>query len=125
MKRLTSVRLRFFQRWVGGIVSVHGRVRTVTKTNGSVTLSRSVLFASWHQSELIRSCIKSSNMSRVWESTMSERTARYWFQKFRLGDLSFWDEPRNGRPHVLDDEALQATIQEDSCITMWCTCKTV
>ncbi|GFT33764.1 hypothetical protein NPIL_208751, partial [Nephila pilipes] len=37
--------------------------------------------------------------------------------KNQVGSLSLWDEPRNGRPHALDDEALQAAIEEDNSLT--------
>jgi len=48
------------------------------------------------------------------ENSANDRTARHWFQKFRSGDVSLADEPRSGRTHVLDDEALKAAIEEDS-----------
>ncbi|GFT40459.1 histone-lysine N-methyltransferase SETMAR [Nephila pilipes] len=51
------------------------------------------------------------------DSAVNERTASHWFQKFRLGSLSVCDEPRSGRPHILDDEALQWAIEEDSSLT--------
>ncbi|GFT31101.1 histone-lysine N-methyltransferase SETMAR [Nephila pilipes] len=41
------------------------------------------------------------------DSAVNERTTR---QKFRLRDLSLCGKPRSGRPHALDDEALQAAI---------------
>ncbi|GFS43956.1 histone-lysine N-methyltransferase SETMAR [Trichonephila inaurata madagascariensis] len=51
------------------------------------------------------------------DSAANERTARQWFQKFRSGDLSLCDKARTGRPQALDDEALQAAIEEDSSQT--------
>ena len=51
------------------------------------------------------------------DSAVNERTARHWFQKFRSGNLSLCDEARCGRPQALDNEALQAAIEEDSSLT--------
>ncbi|GFW42196.1 histone-lysine N-methyltransferase SETMAR [Trichonephila clavipes] len=51
------------------------------------------------------------------DSAVNERTARHWFQKFRSGDLYLCDKARAGRPQALDDEALQAAIEEDSSQT--------
>ncbi|GFV23932.1 transposable element Tcb1 transposase [Trichonephila clavipes] len=50
----------------------------------------------------------------VWQC---ERTVRHWFRKFILGDLSLCGKAQTGRPRVLDDEALQAAIEEDSSQT--------
>ncbi|GFY59519.1 histone-lysine N-methyltransferase SETMAR [Trichonephila inaurata madagascariensis] len=79
--------------------------------------------------ELIRGCllndfkVKSAAASSrricqaFGDSTVNERTARHWFQKFKSGDLSFCDKARTGRPQALDDEALQAAIVEHSSQT--------
>ncbi|GFY38874.1 histone-lysine N-methyltransferase SETMAR [Trichonephila inaurata madagascariensis] len=47
------------------------------------------------------------------DSAVNERTARHWFQKFRMGDLSLCDKARSIRPQALDDEVLQAAIEKD------------
>ncbi|GFV28579.1 histone-lysine N-methyltransferase SETMAR [Trichonephila clavipes] len=44
------------------------------------------------------------------DSSVNERSARHWFQKFRSGDLSLCDKARTGQPQALNDEALQAAI---------------
>ncbi|GFY14708.1 histone-lysine N-methyltransferase SETMAR [Trichonephila clavipes] len=51
------------------------------------------------------------------DSDVSEPTAKHRFQKFRSGDLSLCDKARSGRPQALNDEALQAAIEEDSSQT--------
>ncbi|GFS62128.1 histone-lysine N-methyltransferase SETMAR [Trichonephila clavipes] len=51
------------------------------------------------------------------DSAVNERTTRHWFQKLRSRDLSLCDKARTGRPQALDDEALQASIEEDSSQT--------
>ncbi|GFX93296.1 histone-lysine N-methyltransferase SETMAR [Trichonephila clavipes] len=51
------------------------------------------------------------------DSAVNIHTARHWFKKFRSGDLFLCDKARTGRPQALDDEALQAAIEEDSSQT--------
>ncbi|GFT64929.1 histone-lysine N-methyltransferase SETMAR [Trichonephila clavipes] len=51
------------------------------------------------------------------DRAVNERTTRHWFQKFSSGDLSLCDKAPTGRPQALDDEALQAAIDEDSSQT--------
>ncbi|GFY67460.1 histone-lysine N-methyltransferase SETMAR [Trichonephila inaurata madagascariensis] len=51
------------------------------------------------------------------DSAVNERTTRRCFQKFRSRDLSLCDKARIGRSQALDDEALQAAIEEDNSQT--------
>lgn len=45
------------------------------------------------------------------EGSVSERTIRWWFGKFRSGDLSLKNEPR-GRPRsVLNEDRLRAMVE--------------
>ncbi|XP_066099547.1 uncharacterized protein [Saccopteryx bilineata] len=45
------------------------------------------------------------------EGSVSERTIRWWFEKFRSGDLSLKNEPR-GRPRsVLNEEELRVMVE--------------
>ena len=51
------------------------------------------------------------------EGAVSERTARNWFQKFRSGNEALEDEPRAGRPILLNNDDLKAAIETDSSLT--------
>lgn len=48
------------------------------------------------------------------DNAVSEHTARHWFWKLRLGDLSLCDESHSSQPQVLDYDALRASIEEDN-----------
>lgn len=50
-------------------------------------------------------------------SVVNTRTARHWFKKSRSDGLSLCDEHRSRRPQALDNEALQATIEDVSILT--------
>ena len=43
----------------------------------------------------------------------SECTCRNWFAKFKSEDFSLDDEPRSGRPVVLDSEMLLELVKSD------------
>ena len=43
---------------------------------------------------------------------------RRWFAKFLSGDFSLEDEPRSGRPTVIQDEDLRTLVQTDPSQTM-------
>lgn len=45
------------------------------------------------------------------ENSVTERTAQFWFQRFRSGDLSLQDKPRTGRPISTDIESLHQAIE--------------
>ncbi|XP_023214631.1 histone-lysine N-methyltransferase SETMAR-like [Centruroides sculpturatus] len=51
------------------------------------------------------------------QGSISTRTTQRWFRKFSSGDESLKDEPREGRPYVINNDELQAAIEEDSTQT--------
>ena len=48
------------------------------------------------------------------ENAMAERTARYWFAKFKEENFDLKDAPRSGRPTELDEGQLNQLLHEDS-----------
>ena len=47
------------------------------------------------------------------ENAMAERTARYWFAKFKEENFDLKDAPRSGRPTELDEGQLNQLLHED------------
>lgn len=45
------------------------------------------------------------------EGSVSERTIRWWFEKFRSGDLSLKNEPRGRPKSVLNKDQLRARVE--------------
>ena len=48
------------------------------------------------------------------DDSLSDRTAQFWFAKFDSGEETLEDDPRSGRPEVIDDNELQNLIESDS-----------
>jgi len=53
------------------------------------------------------------NITAVYPEGVSVRNCRRWFLKFKEGNFDLTDEPRSGRPSLLDDELLKAAVEED------------
>jgi len=49
------------------------------------------------------------------EATISERTCREWFQRFKNGDFDVEDRHSSGREKVFEDAELEALLEQDSC----------
>ena len=45
--------------------------------------------------------------------SVDERTVRRWFAKFRSEDFSLKDEPRSGRPTVIQEEDSRTLVETD------------
>ena len=50
--------------------------------------------------------------------SFNERTVRRLFAKFRSGDFYLEDEPRSGRPTVIQDEDLRTLVETDPSQTV-------
>ncbi|CAK9801295.1 Mariner Mos1 transposase [Anthophora quadrimaculata] len=51
------------------------------------------------------------------EGSITDRTCRSWYQRFKLGDFNVKDQPRSGCPKKFDTEELQQLLDQDSTQT--------
>ena len=51
------------------------------------------------------------------EATLSERSCREWFHKFKNGEFDMEDKERSKRPKVYEDAELEALLDQDSSQT--------
>ena len=51
------------------------------------------------------------------EATLSERTCREWFQRYKNGDFDVVDRHGAGKEKFFEDSELEALIAENSCQT--------
>lgn len=80
--------------------------------NNTISLKElQILFL--YEFKLGHSAAKASrNIKSVFgEGCVSERTIRWWFEKFRSGDLSLKNEPRGRPKSVLDEDQLRALVE--------------
>ena len=55
------------------------------------------------------------NINAVYrEGSITERTCRTWYNRFRSGDITLGDQPRPGRPSELDNQAFIALVKENN-----------
>lgn len=58
------------------------------------------------------------NLLKVFgEGTVSDRTCRRWFEKFERGDFDLSDQPRSGRPSLIDDDIVKTMLEQDPFLT--------
>ena len=77
---------------------------------------RNVLLYEFHKG-VNASTAARSIQSAYGDNAVNERSCRRWFSRFRSGDFSLKDEPKEGRPKKLDSEVLEAIVSENPTIT--------
>lgn len=55
------------------------------------------------------------NICAVYPDAMTVRKCQRWFSKFKKGDYDLSDKPRSGRPTILDNDLLKASVEANPC----------
>jgi hypothetical protein len=50
-------------------------------------------------------------------NSLSDSNCRKWFSRFKEGDRGLQDLPREGRPKILDHQALKSVVDENPYLT--------
>lgn len=80
--------------------------------NAQKRLVRSAMFYEFKLGHSAAECFR--NICKAFgEEAVTERTCQRWFHRFRSGDESLEDEEREGRPSLVDEEALKECIEAD------------
>jgi len=65
-----------------------------------------------------KSAVKAHRMlSNTYGDTISERTCREWFQRFKNGDFDIEDRHGSGREKIFKNAELEALLHENLCQT--------
>ena len=76
-----------------------------------------VLFVNYFKDNL-NAVETSRKIYEIWgKDTTNKRTLQFWFTKFKAGDFSLEDEPRSGRPTVIQDDILRGSVEADPAKT--------
>ncbi|XP_017791461.1 PREDICTED: histone-lysine N-methyltransferase SETMAR-like [Habropoda laboriosa] len=75
-------------------------------------------FASCHALRISERCNGVKNIQDVYhDRAPALRTVKKWFAKFSLGDFQLDDEPRSGRPSLIDDDVVVNLLQNSPRIS--------
>ena len=68
-----------------------------------------------HEFKLGRNATEAAqNINQAWgPNTLTDRTARNWFVKFRSGDFSLNDKEGRGHVSTVDNDVLKATVESN------------
>jgi histone-lysine N-methyltransferase SETMAR len=77
---------------------------------------RRLMFNDFHKNNSAK--VATKNICDIYGSKLSVRTCLKWFKKFKSGNLYLDDEPRSGRPKVLDDAVLLTVIESNPELTI-------
>lgn len=70
----------------------------------------------FHQGKSVRKACESI-CSVLGDNIVSKSTCEYWYKRFKEGDFDVSDRERTGPPVKVDDQELQALLDENSCQT--------